>query len=136
MYKKASQIKLRFETSKGLLNVEQLWGLKEAQLKELILDAKSKLVKVEDFKDLSFLDSISKEDELDRLRFDILVDIYKTKQEAVNKQKELQENKLYNAMIDEIIAEKQNESLKSLSVEGASKVEEIIQSSSYQWCEG
>ena len=117
MYKKASQIKLRFETSKGLLNVEQLWGLKEAQLKELILDAKSKLVKVEDFKDLSFLDSISKEDELDRLRFDILVDIYKTKQEAVNKQKELQENKLYNAMIDEIIAEKQNESLKSLSVE-------------------
>lgn len=117
MYKKASQIKLRFETSKGLLNVEQLWGLKEAQLKELILDAKSKLVKVEDFKDLSFLDSISKEDELDRLRFDILVDIYKTKQEAVNKQKELQENKMYNAMIDEIIAEKQNESLKSLSVE-------------------
>ena len=117
MYKKASQIKLRFETSKGLLNVEQLWGLKEAQLKELILDAKSKLVKVEDFKDLSFLDSISKEDELDRLRFDILVDIYKTKQEAVNKQKELQENKMYNAMSDETIAEKQNESLKSLSVE-------------------
>lgn len=117
MYKKASQIKLRFETPKGLLNVEQLWGLKESQLKELILDAKSKLVKVEDFKDLSFLDSISKEDEVDRLKFDILVDIYKTKQEAINKQKEMQENKLYNAMIDEIIAEKQNESLKSLSVE-------------------
>lgn len=117
MYKKASQIKLRFETSKGLLNVEQIWGLSASQLKELILDAKSKLVKVEDFKDLSFLDLTSKEDELNKLRFDILVDIYKTKQEAVNKQKELQENKMYNAMIDEIIAEKQNESLKSLSVE-------------------
>lgn len=59
----------------------------------------------------------SEEDEIEKLRFDILVDIYKTKQEAVNKQKEIQENKLYNAMIDEIIAEKQNESLKSLSVE-------------------
>lgn len=117
MYKKASQIKLRFETPKGLLNVEQLWGLKESQLKELILDAKSKLVKVEDFEDLSFLDLVSKENELDKLKFDILVDIYKTKQEAINKQKEMQENKLYNAMIDEIIAEKQNESLKSLSVE-------------------
>lgn len=117
MYKQASKIKLRFETPKGLLNVEQLWGLKESQLKELILDAKSKLVKVEDFEDLSFLDLVSKENELDKLRFDILVDIYKTKQEAVNKQKELQENKMYNAMIDEIIAEKQNESLKSLSVE-------------------
>lgn len=117
MYKKASQIKLRFETPKGLLNVEQIWGLSASQLKELILDAKSKLVKVEDFKDLSFLDLTSKEDELNKLRFDILVDIYKTKQEATNKQKEIQENKLYNAMIDEIIAEKQNESLKSLSVE-------------------
>lgn len=117
MYKKASQIKLRFETPKGLLNVEQLWGLKESQLKELILDAKSKLVKVEDLEDLSFLDLVSKENELDKLKFDILVDIYKTKQEAINKQKEMQENKLYNAMIDEIIAEKQNESLKSLSVE-------------------
>lgn len=117
MYKQASKIKLRFETPKGLLNVEQLWGLKESQLKELILDAKSKLVKVEDFEDLSFLDLVSKENELDKLRFDILVDIYKTKQEAVNKQKEMQENKMYNAMIDEIIAEKQNESLKSLSVE-------------------
>lgn len=117
MYKQASQIKLRFETPKGLLNVEQIWGLSASQLKELILDAKSKLVKVEDFKDLSFLDLTSKEDELNKLRFDILVDIYKTKQEATNKQKEMQENKLYNAMIDEIIAEKQNESLKSLSVE-------------------
>lgn len=117
MYKQASQIKLRFETPKGLLNVEQIWGLSASQLRELILDAKSKLVKVEDFKDLSFLDLVSKEDELNKLRFDILVDIYKTKQEAVNKQKEIQENKLYNAMIDEIIAEKQNESLKSLSVE-------------------
>lgn len=117
MYKKASQIKLRFETPKGLLNVEQIWGLSASQLKDLILDAKSKLVKVEDFEDLSFLDLVSKENELDKLRFDILVDIYKTKQEAVNKQKEMQENKLYNAMIDEIIAEKQNESLKSLSVE-------------------
>lgn len=117
MYKQASQIKLRFETPKGLLNVEQIWGLSASQLRELILDAKSKLVKVEDFKDLSFLDLVSKENELDKLRFDILVDIYKTKQEATNKQKEMQENKLYNAMIDEIIAEKQNESLKSLSVE-------------------
>lgn len=117
MYKKASQIKLRFETPKGLLNVEQIWGLSASQLRELILDAKSKLVKVEDFEDLSFLDLVSKENELDKLRFDILVDIYKTKQEAVNKQKEIQENKLYNAMIDEIIAKKQNESLKSLSVE-------------------
>lgn len=117
MYKQASQIKLRFETPKGLLNVEQIWGLSASQLRELILDAKSKLVKVEDFKDLSFLDLTSKEDELNKLRFDILVDIYKTKQEATNKQKEIQENKLYNAMIDEIIAEKQNESLKSLSVE-------------------
>ena len=117
MYKKATQIKLRFETPKGLLNVEQIWGLSASQLRELILEAKSKLVKVEDFEDLSFLDLVSKENELDKLRFDILIDIYKTKQEAVNKQKEMQENKLYNAMIDEIIAEKQNESLKSLSVE-------------------
>lgn len=117
MYKKASQLKLRFETSKGLLNVEQLWGLKSTQLKELILEAKSKLKKSEGFEDLSFLDLVSEEDEIEKLRFDILVDIYKTKQEAVNKQKEIQENKLYNAMIDEIIAEKQNESLKSLSIE-------------------
>lgn len=117
MYKKASQCKLRFETSKGLLNVEQLWGLKSSQIKELILEAKSKLKKSEGFEDLSFLDLVSEEDEIEKLRFDILVDIYKTKQEAVNKQKEIQENKLYNAMIDEIIAEKQNESLKSLSIE-------------------
>ena len=117
MYKKASRLKLRFETKKGLLTVEQLWGLSLAELKNLII-ALHAAIKKDENTDLDFLeteDFIAESD--DKLRFDIAVDVYKTKQAEVKEAHEAAERRAFNKHIDELIAEKQEADLRNLSVE-------------------
>lgn len=116
MYKKASIKKLRFTTTKGNLNVEQLWGLTMTELKTLIKSL-HKLIKKEDDDDLAFLeeDKVSYSD--DQLRYDIAVDVYKTKQAELQQKHEDAEKKARNQHIAEIIARKQDEALESKSIE-------------------
>ena len=115
MYKKASIKKLRFTTTKGNLSVEQLWGLTMTELKTLIKSL-HKLIKKEDNDDLAFLeeDKVSYSD--DQLRYDIAVDVYKTKQAELQQKHEDAEKKARNQHIAEIIARKQDEALESLSL--------------------
>ena len=116
MYKKASIKKLRFTTTKGNLSVEQLWGLTMTELKTLIKSL-HKLIKKEDDDDLAFLeeDKVSYSD--DQLRYDIAVDVYKTKQAELQQKHEDAEKKARNQHIAEIIARKQDEALESKSIE-------------------
>lgn len=116
MYKKASIKKLRFTTTKGNLNVEQLWGLTMTELKTLIKSL-HKLIKKETDDDLAFLeeDKVSYSD--DQLRYDIAVDVYKTKQAELQQKHEDAEKKARNQHIAEIIARKQDEALESKSIE-------------------
>ena len=117
MYKKASRLKLRFQTSKGLLTVEQLWGLTQTELKNVIIALHS-AIKKEAEADLDFLetDTVVEESE-DKLRYEIAVDIYKTKQAEAREAHEEAEKRAYNKHIDELIAEKQEESLRSMTIE-------------------
>ena len=116
MYKKASIKKLRFTTTKGNLSVEQLWSLTMTELKTLIKSL-HKLIKKETDDDLAFLeeDKVSYSD--DQLRYDIAVDVYKTKQEELQQKHEDAEKKARNQHIAEIIARKQDEALESKSIE-------------------
>lgn len=116
MYKKASIKKLRFTTTKGNLSVEQLWGLTMTELKTLIKSL-YKLIKKEADDDLAFLeeDKVSYSD--DQLRYDIAVDVYKTKQTELQQKHEDAEKKARNQHIAEIIARKQDEALESKSIE-------------------
>ncbi len=121
MYKKASRLKLRFQTSKGQLTVEQLWGLNMTDLKNVIVGLHKNIKKNED-EDLSFLEKEEVEESEDKLRYDIAVDIYKTKQAEVKESHEAAERRAYNKHIDELIAAKEEESLRGLSIEELRKL--------------
>lgn len=116
MYKKASKLKLRFPSSKGLLSVEQLWDLNLNSLTQILsaLDA-SLSEKISDR--LNFIDNVNVEDEETSLKFDIVKDIYITKKSEIQASKDEHANKEHNQKIMAIIAEKQENNLKNMSIE-------------------
>lgn len=126
MYKKASRLKLRFKTKFGLLTVDQLWEIKLNDLKAAVKDAHvewKKLSKVDS--ELSFLDgSTDSEDEIPKLAFDILKDVYTTRQDEIKSASEAAVVNREIKHLEEILASKKEESLKSMSVE---EIEKLIQ---------
>ena len=122
LYKKAAQVKLRIQTCKGLLSVEDVWGLSLANLDASIrsLAPLVKKYQTED-SDLDFLssnsDTKSEEISLLELSFEILKDVYITKKEEANAKAKARETKEFNQKIMSLIAEKQENSLKDKSVE-------------------
>lgn len=117
MYKKASKLKLRFQTTKGQLSVEQLWSLPMADLVAAIKIAK-KVIDINTGDDeLSFLDENKKTDEKAVLTFNILKDIYLTRMEEMEAKRKAKETKAQNEKILSIIHEKKEGALKEKSVE-------------------
>ena len=120
MYKKAIRKKIRFNSPKGVLNLEQVWSLKPSDLKTMIQELYQQINK-DKHSELDFLEEETVDSD-EKLCFDILVDVYKTKQAEINASKEEQEKRAYNKRIDEIIAQKQEEHLHSLSIEELEKL--------------
>ena len=117
MYKKAIRAKLRFQTSKGLLTIEQLWGLTLTELKNLIISLHETVKKVPS-EDLSFLETETVQEESeDKMRFNIAVDVYKTQQQEAKDSREEASKKAFNQHIAEIIAEKEEADLRSKSID-------------------
>lgn len=108
-YKKASRMKLRVQTEKGNVGVEDLWDLSLTKLNEIAkqLNRAKQLDKEEDF-----LSEIEVKDHLD---FDIVLDILKTKQAEKIAKSKLAENKIKKDKLLAILANKQDESLSNLS---------------------
>ena len=120
IFERASRIKLRFDTSKGKLVVEDLWILPlssktndRLNLDSMALDLDSQLQK----QNKSFVKDISVEDSVTQLKFDIIKYIIDTK---------IAENKLaYVASVKaakrqqiiDIIAKKQDEAIGTKSIE-------------------
>lgn len=126
MYKKASRLKVRFASNVGNLTVEQLWGIRMTDLKEMIKAAHEVVKKIEKTdKDLLFLEGIGqddKEETMAKLRFDILKDVYITR---MNETKAASEEAITNREIkhlEEILAKKREESLSSMSEEDIMKL--------------
>ena len=122
MYKKAVRSKLRFQTTKGILTVEQLWDLTLVDLAKAAKGLSEILKSTKGNDDLSFIDQTEEPNVVAQLQFDIVKDIYKTKQDEANSRKEEREIKAYNQKIIDLISEKKDESLKSLSVEELEKL--------------
>lgn len=125
MYKQASKLKLRFNTEKGSLTVEQLWDCSRAMLARSIKSVNEILKELEPTGDLDFLtDSgvVKASDPENTLRFKILKDIYITKTEEANAKRDEAEIRLHNDKIDRIIARKQDEELDSMSLEDLEKM--------------
>jgi len=118
MYKRASQLALKFNSSVGVLNVERLWELKLTQLSTMIKEVKKEL-KGEEEKDeeLSFLNAGNVQTEsVNQLRFNILKDVFLTKKAEVEAIVNKQKNAEHNKTIMELIAAKQGEELKSKTI--------------------
>lgn len=114
MYKKAAKQKLRFITSVGHLSVEQLFDLTLSQLDRLAVSLQDEY-KASGKK--SFLEAKSTKDKLIKLRFDIVLDVLNTKVDNSAKASKASETRTHNAKIDAIIASKQDEDLKGMSIE-------------------
>lgn len=116
MYKKAAQLQLRFNSSKGELNVEQVFKLSTSSIKGMLI-AQSEVIQKQTGKsaELSFLEDNNKVDEKDQLRFDILKDIYITK---MNEAKAVSDEKTRKEQLNKLLAIKaarDEERLKTMS---------------------
>lgn len=116
MYKEAIVRKVRFVTPKGTLSAEQLYDLSQKDL-EVSIKELNKSLKENDNDGLSFLDSASTVDPIQQLRFNILKDVYMTKKAELEAARNAKADKEHNQKILSLIAEKQEEGLKSKSVE-------------------
>jgi hypothetical protein len=121
MFEKATRLKLRFESVRGFLTVEDLWDLplqttrsNGISLDILAIDLNRQ---IKDAATTSFVEDTPKANEELQLKFDIvkhIIDVKKAENAAVVDQRERAAKK---ARILEIIAKKQDASLESTSIE-------------------
>lgn len=115
-FKEATRMKLRVNTSVGELSVEQLWDLNLTKLAATIKNVKKQLQKDND-DELSFLDEDKKVDRVLQLTFDVLKEVYQTKQTEQVEARTALERKANNEKIMALIAKKQESELEGKSVE-------------------
>lgn len=113
IYKKASKHKLKVETTKGNLRVDQLWDLSLNELNDIAVKLEEQYEKSGK---KSFLTVNNEKDTLTKLRFDIVLDILTTKVTSQNAAAKAAETKAHNQKILELIASKQDEELSGKSI--------------------
>lgn len=113
IYKEVTRGRVRFQTSKGELSVEQLWDLSVADLDKLAVSLQ------EEYKESgkkSFIYKKTPKDKISKLKFDVVLDVLETKMEELESARNKKQIQDHNSKIANLIAEKQEEELKSLSV--------------------
>ena len=126
MYKRASKLKLRVKTQVGLLPVESLWDLTLKQLADAARNCSKELKKLTtgDEDDLGFLENNTqdtKEVEEARLRFNIVKDIYQTKQEDIKNARDNAATDEEIRRIETLLAKKKDQELENMSSEDLEK---------------
>jgi len=119
-FEKASRLKLRFDTAKGSLTVEDLWDtplLSRANGLSLDTVARTLARSLKDTDTESFVVKTSKADEILQLKFDIVKHVIDTKLAEAEAAKTRAENHDKKGRIKEIIARKQNSKLEEMSEE-------------------
>lgn len=126
MFEKASRLKLRFDTPRGRLTVEDIWDLPlkggDANLDDL---AKTLYQESKTDTEMSFVDDPPEPNESLSLRFEIVKHVIGVRKEEMRVAEQAAANKQKKEQILEIIAEKENESLKRKSV---TKLRELVDS--------
>ena len=122
MYKQASRVKLRIAViGVGLLSVEQLWSANVNDLintEELLQEEVSKLEKTS----RRATQVKSKDAEILKLKLTIVSDVLDTLVAEQESRKNAADIKKHNAEIDALIAEKQGEARRGLSIEELEKL--------------
>ena len=129
MFEKASRQKIRFETSKGLLTVEDLWELPlTAQNGRLCLDdiARSLHNQLKDSEEISFVTPAKTSDGSLTLAFDIVKHVIATKLTEAEARRNEQDAREKKQKIMAIIDQKKDQALSEMSVEELSKLVDSI----------
>lgn len=116
MFDKATRMKLRFESNKGLLSVEQVWDLSLTALNEMAKSL-SRQVKAAETDEEDFIGTKSNVDSELQLRFDVVKHIIGVKLKERDDSREAAERKANNQVILELIQRKKQQELESKSVE-------------------
>lgn len=124
IFKKATQMKLRFQTEQGFVSVERIWDLDGATIAKLANEAKKTVDDLGGSQTYSWDDSNTTENkELEKatLRRDILVEILETKKAEKNA---AANNAALSAEEQELMAaikEKESEERKNMSLDDLKK---------------
>lgn len=124
LFEKASKLKLRFASGKGLLSVEDLWDLPLTAVSNTSLDSIAKGVnaQLKESETESFVISTPKADRILQLKLDILKHIIKIRLEELDVAKAAAFAKYKKQQIMAIIADKESETLKETSLDDLRKM--------------
>lgn len=121
MFEKASRLKIRFSSKKGLLTIEDLWSLplKSTSSQQVDLDEVAKAVHLElkESEEISFVAPVTASNSATQLKMDIVKHIIAVKLVERDAAQKLRETKEKKEKIMEAIARKQDESLANSSIE-------------------
>lgn len=118
LFEYATRNKVRFPY-KGVITVEDLWDLPVTALDSIYKTLNSKL---ENSSQKSLLSTASDEDELTRTQIKIVEYIFSVKSDEANARERERENKVKREKIAEILAARQDESLRNASNEELQKM--------------
>ena len=122
MFEKASRLKLRFDTSRGQVSVEDLWRMPLTNSEGFCLDTVAIEVNGQlKQKGESFVAPVSTEDSVLNLKLDILKHIIAVKLKEIQEKEDALAKKQKKEYLLSILKEKQNEALKSMSMEDLEK---------------
>jgi hypothetical protein len=129
MFETASRLKLRFDTSKGQLAVEDLWDLPltsntgKANLDDV---ARGLHRQLKNGDDVSFVERSQKSDEMVQLKFDIVKHVIDVRLAENDAAALARSNKEKKQQIQAIIAQKENESLMGASLEELKRIADSL----------
>ena len=123
-FEKATKLKLRFESPKGLLSVEDLWDLSLTNLDGIAIGLFNQL---NSGKAVSFVGGGQVSDEIPQLKFNIVKHIIDVKVAERTARTDLAARSEKKQLILGIIAQKENEELASTSLEDLRKLAAALQ---------
>ena len=119
LFKEALAQKLRFKTIRGNISTEELWDIPLTSKNGFSLNdiAKDIYLELKQEVEIDFVGGTTSENSEGNLKLEIVKEIIKDKKEIIERKEQEASSKTHNQFIDSLIAEKQNESMKAMSIE-------------------
>lgn len=119
LFEKASKMKLRFSTTKGVLSTEDLWDL---SLESLDRIAKNLYKQIKESEEISFISEKSSEDTLASIKLEIVKFVITYKMDEAKEKKLRAEKLALKKRIADEIAKKKDNKISEMSIEELEKV--------------
>lgn len=119
LFEKASKMKLRFSTTKGVLSTEDLWDLSLESLDKI---AKNLYKQIKESEEISFISEKSSEDTLASMKLEIVKFVITFKMDEAKEKKLRAEKLALKKRIADEIAKKKDNKISEMSIEELEKV--------------